>query len=35
MRPNDDDNPSGGKQNQALAVERAEQAARSLAQTWE
>jgi hypothetical protein len=31
MRPNDDDNYVDGKQNQALAVEMAEQAARSLA----
>jgi flavorubredoxin len=33
MRPNDDDNYADGKQNQALAVEMAKQAARSLAQT--
>jgi flavorubredoxin len=33
MRPNDDDNYADGKQNRALAVEMAEQSARSLAQT--
>jgi hypothetical protein len=35
MRPNDDDNYVNGKQNRTLAVEMAEQAARSLAQTRE
>jgi len=32
MRPNDNDNYADGKQNRALAVEMAKQAARSLAQ---
>ena len=35
MRPNDDDNYADGRQNRALAVEMAEQVARSLAQTRE